>query len=88
MGERSAQSTVVRQIHIGRKKDTISGKGDLQNLLRNIIAECSDFKKNEETVLQYLGSQLGVQVRFTPKFHAELAGEGIEFIWGHAKSFY
>ncbi len=24
----------------------------------------------------------------TPKFHAELAGEGIEFSWGHAKSFY
>ena len=29
-----------------------------------------------------------IQVRLTPKFHAELAGEGIEFIWGHAKSLY
>ncbi len=69
------------------KKDPISGKSDLQYSLRNITAECTDFK-NEETALQYLGSQLGVQVLLTPKFHAELAGEGIEFSWGHAKSFY
>ena len=24
----------------------------------------------------------------TPKFHAELAGEGIEYNWAHAKSYY
>jgi hypothetical protein len=42
VGERAAQSTVVRQIHFGRKKDPISGKSNFQNLLRNIIAECSD----------------------------------------------
>ena len=47
-------------------KNPISGKSDLQYLLRNIIAKCSDFK-NEETALQYLGSQLGVQVLFNSK---------------------
>ena len=77
VGQRSAWSTVVRQIHFGRKKDPISGKSDLQYLLRNIIAKCSDFK-NKETALQYFGSQLGFEVLLTPKFHTELAGEGIE----------
>ena len=46
-----------------------------------------DFK-NKETALQYLGTQLGVRVELTPKIHAELAGEGVEYSWAHAKSFY
>ena len=69
------------------KKDTISGRIDLQYSLRHLIAECTDFK-DEETALQFLGSQLGIKVLLTPKFHAELAGEGVEFSWGHAKAFY
>ena len=51
------------------------------------MTECADFKQ-EETALQYLGSQLGVTVRLTPKFHAELAGEGVEYSWAHAKAYY
>ncbi len=51
------------------------------------MAECTDFKE-EETALQYLGTQLGVRVQLTPKFHTELAGEGVEYSWAHAKSFY
>ena len=27
-------------------------------------------------------------VRLTPKFHAELTGEGVEYSWAHSKSFY
>ena len=27
-------------------------------------------------------------VKLTPKFHAELAGEGVEYSWAHSKSFY
>jgi hypothetical protein len=69
------------------RKDAITGKVDLQYSLRHLLAECSDFK-NEETALQYLGSQLGVVVLLTPKFHAELAGEGVEYSWAHAKAFY
>jgi hypothetical protein len=69
------------------RKDTISGKYDLQYSLRSLMSECLDFKE-EETALQYLGSQLGVQVLLIPKFHAELAGEGVGFSWGHAKAFY
>ncbi|KAI2491671.1 hypothetical protein MHU86_22879 [Fragilaria crotonensis] len=60
------------------KKDTISGKIDLRYSLRHLIAECADFK-DEETALQYLGSQLGITVLLTPKFHAELAGKALNF---------
>jgi hypothetical protein len=69
------------------RKDAITGKVDLHFSLRHLLAECCDFK-DEETALQYLGSQLGVVVNLTPKFHAELAGEGVEYSWAHAKAFY
>jgi hypothetical protein len=29
-----------------------------------------------------------VTVDLTPKFHAELAGEGVEYNWAHAKAYY
>ncbi|KAI2509512.1 hypothetical protein MHU86_4889 [Fragilaria crotonensis] len=69
------------------RKDNITGTIDLRYSLRNIMAECTDFK-DEESALQYLGSQLGVTVLLTPKFHAELAGEGVEYCWAHAKAYY
>ena len=68
-------------------KDNITGTIDLQYSLRHIMAECTDFK-HEESALQYLGSQLGVKVLLTPKFHAELAGEGVEYSWAHANANY
>ncbi len=46
---------------------------------------CTDFQE-EETALQHLGKQLGSTVIFTPKFHCEFAGEGIEYNWAHAKA--
>jgi hypothetical protein len=69
------------------RKDTISGKVDLQYSLRSLLGECKDFKE-EETALQFLGTQLGVTVLLTPKFHAELAGEGVEYSWAHSKAYY
>ena len=42
----------------------------------------------EETALQYLGTQLEVTGQLNPKFHAELAGEGVDYSWAHAKSYY
>jgi hypothetical protein len=55
------------------KKDAITGKVDLHFSLRSILGNCRDFKE-EETALQFLGTQLGVTVLLTPKLHAELAG--------------
>ena len=36
----------------------------------------------------YLGERLGVEVDRSTKSHPELAGEGIEYSWGRAKSVY
>jgi hypothetical protein len=70
----------------GRKiKET--GKWDTTYSLRRMMAECLDFK-NEESSLQYLGRQLGIRVDHSPKFHAEIAGEGIEYAWGYGKNLY
>jgi hypothetical protein len=40
------------------------------------------------TLLQYHGKKLGVIVDRTPKCHPEIAGEGIEYLWGVAKMIY
>ena len=55
--------------------------------LRCLMASCLDFAE-EMTALQHVGNELGVSVIITPKFHAELAGEGIEYSWGVSKGVY
>ncbi len=39
-------------------------------------------------VLRVLCTQLGVTVLLMPQFHAELAGEGVEYSWAHSKAYY
>jgi glutamine synthetase type III len=39
-------------------------------------------------MLQYIATKIGVTVLLTPKCHAELAGEGIEYMWACSKSTY
>jgi len=68
-------------------KDLLTGKVDESTSLRVLISSCSDFK-NEDTALQVLGKQMGIKIDSTPKFHAELAGEGIEYAWGFCKALY
>jgi hypothetical protein len=55
--------------------------------LKYLMASCLDFAE-EMTALQHVGHELGVSVLITPKFHAEMAGEGIEYSWGVSKSVY
>lgn len=55
--------------------------------LKFLMASCLDFA-GELTALQHVGKALGVSVVITPKFHAEMAGEGIEYSWGVSKSIY
>ena len=55
--------------------------------LKYLMASCLDFAE-ELTALQHVGNELGVSVLITPKFHAELAGEGIEYSWGVSKCVY
>ena len=52
-----------------------------------ILKNLPDFV-NELTQLQYIGSLLDVFVDCSPKFHPEIAGEGIEYCWGLAKNTY
>ena len=77
----------LEQYTLHGRKNPITGELNLQFSLHHILANCSDFK-DEETALEHLGTQLGVTVRLTPKFHAELAGEGVEYSWAHSKAFY
>ena len=55
--------------------------------LRDLLSECTDFKQ-EESQLQCIGRDLGVEVIFSPKCHPEVSGEGIEFIWALIKNSY
>ena len=48
---------------------------------------------NEKSDLEHLCSDLSstnstITITFTPKFHCEIAGEGIEYAWGLAKKYY
>jgi hypothetical protein len=81
------KSAELDKYTVDGRKNVITGKVDLQYSLCQILANCRDFKE-EETALQHLGRQLGVTVLLTPKFHAELAGEGVEYSWAHAKAHY
>lgn len=53
----------------------------------HILQKCTDFA-NETSQLEYVGKSLGVRVIITTKYHAEYAGEGIEYSWGYSKSVY
>ncbi len=52
-----------------------------------LMSSCLDFAE-EITELQAKAQQMEVQCLLTPKYHCELAGEGIEFAWGVAKARY
>ena len=63
-----------------------------QYCLRSLLMKCSDFR-SEVTDLEHLASELSttqysVVILFSPKFHCELAGEGVEYSWGASKRYY
>ncbi|KAI2502372.1 hypothetical protein MHU86_12104 [Fragilaria crotonensis] len=88
LGERGLiERAALERYTLDGQRDAITGKIDLQYSLRSLLSNCRDFKE-EETALQFLGTQLGVTVLLTPKFHAELAGEGVEYSWAHLKAYY
>jgi hypothetical protein len=55
--------------------------------LLHLMSNLSDFE-TQETMLQLKASKMGVFMDRTPKCHCELAGEGVEYIWGCAKNHY
>ena len=61
--------------------------------LRTLMASCTDFK-DEKSAMEVLFEQLStrgqnqIHLLTSPKYHCELAGEGIEYSWGLAKKKY
>jgi len=52
-----------------------------------MLDSCVDFA-NKTTQLEYICKSLGAEALITMKYHAEYAGEGIEYSWGAAKAMY
>jgi len=65
----------------------------LPYLLRKLIADCTDFK-NEKSAMDHLFDELSNKgecrmiLLVSPKYHCEIAGEGIEYAWGLFKRWY
>lgn len=76
----------VKQYSLTGRKDDL-GTVDDSTSLRQIMGMCHDFM-NEEGMLQHIAKTLGVKVLLTPKCHAELAGEGVEYVWACSKGAY
>jgi hypothetical protein len=76
----------LKQYALTRKKDDL-GTVDNSTSLRHIMGMCNDFI-NKEGMLQHIANNLVVTVLLTPKCHAELAGEGVEYVWACAKGTY
>jgi hypothetical protein len=58
-------------------------------ILTFLLSQCTDFA-NEISDLQHLAAEVSdetctVTIEFTPKYHCEIAGEGIEYGWGFTK---
>ena len=82
----------------GKKNDCDEATGDIKNeykmySLKYLLNKCSDFKE-EKCDLEHLCSELSFKygcqcsILFSPKFHCEIAGEGVEYSWGCAKKVY
>lgn len=53
--------------------------------LRHLMSKQPDFK-NKQTAIQQFGEKIGLEICQTPKFCAELAGEGTEHDWASSKN--
>ena len=78
----------------GNKTTDVDENGNLKPeatkfILSYLLSNRPDFK-NEPTDIENLASELStvnstVTAIFTPKYHAEIAGEGVECGWGFSK---
>ena len=67
-------------------KDEV-GKRAVSLSLKHILAQCNDFK-NQLSALQHLAKKMGTKVICSPKYHAEIAREGIKYCWAIAKTWF
>ena len=59
----------------------------METSLDHLLSTCTDFV-DEESLLQMKVRKLGAVCIHSPKYHCEMAGEGIEYSWGNAKMKY
>jgi hypothetical protein len=52
-----------------------------------LIQSLRDFRE-EKTLLQVRAEEMGISIVRSPKCHPEIAGEGIEYVWGVSKNHY
>ena len=60
-------------------KKGADGEIDKTTSLVSILSNCADFK-NETSIIEKIVEHYGSQVWFTPKYHCEIAGEGVEYM--------
>ena len=84
--ERGMIDATRRKEYLKKKLDD-RGKLVKEFSLTYMMGSCPDFQ-NEVCQLAHIGNELGVRVIITTKYHAEYAGEGIEYSWGFSKSYY
>ena len=75
--------------HYKEKKGKLNEDGTYDSNLcyRKLCNDLPDFK-NEVSLLVYNAGRMGVTVDSSPKYHPEIAGEGIEYCWGCSKQWY
>ena len=70
------------------KRRVLDDNNDLvEESLEHIMAHCLD-SVNEKLQLEYICEKLGARALFKTKYHAEMAGEGVEYSWAHSKNTY
>jgi len=84
--QNKTKEEVVRYYSVNGKKDN-NGNVIEGTSLKRLVSYLPDFKE-ELTLLQFRAHQLGVEIDCSPKYHPEIAGEGIEYCWGLSKNTY
>ena len=77
---------IIEKYKLTGKNDDF-GIVDNSTSLRHMMTMCSDFL-HEQGMMEFIGRKVGVEVILTPKCHAELAGEGVEYLWTCSKNHY
>ena len=78
--------TSIEKYKLTGKNDDF-GIVDNSTSLRHMMTMCSDFL-HEQRMIEFIGRKVGVEVILTSKCHAELAVEGVEYMWACSKNHY
>ena len=83
----------ARVIDVKIMKDYVIRKEDSNGVLvpelslLHMMESCSDFA-SEVSQLEHVAESLGAKVIITTKYHAEYAGEDVEYSWGFYRCVY